>query len=300
LISQYLLSILTPAMTQSQFATSFDGARIAYRVYGRGEPTVFLSNGIGCNQAFVDRVIKALATRYRVVIWDYRGHVDSEKPKDPRDLTVDWCIKDMRAVATAAGLEEVVLCGFSMGVQISLEYFQRYPENVRGFIALLGTYEYPLSNFFYMGRLGEPLVKTILKLVRLRPAVFQRVWHLALSGPWAFQAARLFVLNRKAACKSDFDNWRSHLAGFDFQSFLQLAVNLGGHSAEHILPLVNMPCLIVAGEKDNFTPVRVIRKMYEKIAGAEWFGVPQGTHGGLFEFPELINPRVLEFMRKHF
>ena len=98
-------------MSRRRFATSFDGARIAYRVYGQGEPSIFLSNGIGCNQAFVGRIIQALATRYRVVIWDYRGHVDSEKPKDPRDLTVDWCIKDMRAVALAAKLRLAVEMG---------------------------------------------------------------------------------------------------------------------------------------------------------------------------------------------
>ena len=168
----------------SQYAIGFDGARIAYRVYGEGEPTVLLSNGIGCNQAFVDHVIRALSARYRVVIWDYRGHVDSEKPADPRDLTVDWCIRDMEAVVNAAGIDQVVLAGFSMGVQISLEYFHRHPEKIRGFIALLGTYEYPLRSLFYMGRAGEPLVRSVLKLVKLRPSVFQRVWRLALSGPW--------------------------------------------------------------------------------------------------------------------
>ena len=107
-------------MLESAYTTSFDGTRIAYRVYGNGSPTVFLSNGIGCNQTFFKYLIPALAEHYRVVAWDYRGHVDSDIPSDGRNLTVDCCVQDMLTVMDTVGFEKAVVGGFSMGVQVSL------------------------------------------------------------------------------------------------------------------------------------------------------------------------------------
>lgn len=287
--------------TESQFAIAPDGARIAYRVYGAGEPTVLLSNGIGCNQAYVNHLIRDLAEHYRTVIWDYRGHVDSDLPADPRDLTVEVCLRDMRAVAQAIGGERTVLAGFSMGVQIGLEYLHRYPQGICGFVALLGSYEYPLRSFFHMGRWGERIVPVLLSAARSRPELLQPIWSALLSGPWVFPAAKLLVLNPRAARREDFESWRRHLAQLQAETFLQLGVYLGAHSAAHALPrAASLPCLIVAGERDNFTPLEVCRRMHQLIPGSEWVEVSGASHGGLFEFPERINPRVLEFMQRRF
>lgn len=284
----------------SELATSFDGARIAYRVYGRGEPAVLLSNGIGCNQAYVDHLIQAVARRHRTIIWDYRGHVDSDPPRDPRGYDLDCVLGDMRAVAEHAGIGDVVLAGFSMGVQVALEYLHRHPAGVRGLLMLLGTYEYPLDSFFHLRGAAVPVVRALLEASRLQPSLFQGIWTAVLSGPWVFPTAKLLVLNPRAARRDDFESWRAHLARFDMQGFLQLALHLGAHSAAHVLPAIDVPTLVVAGERDNFTPIANCRRMHALIPGAEWFPVPGATHGGLFEFPEIINPRVMTFMERHF
>jgi pimeloyl-ACP methyl ester carboxylesterase len=287
-------------LSVSRFAASFDGARIAYRIYGTGEPTVLLSNGIGCNQAYVDHLIRALAERHRTMIWDYRGHLDSDRPADPKRVTVDCCLADMEAVVAAAGIARPVLAGFSMGVQISLEYYRRHPDAVIGMMALLGPYEYPLRSFYHLGQLWEKIIPALLDLVRARPEQAQKVWSTVLTGPWMFPAARLLELNRKAARRDDFVSWTDHLAGMDLELFLQMALVLNRHSAADVLPGLRVPCLVVAGDADGFTPVATARRMHELAPGSELFVVEGASHGGLFEFPEQINARVLEFMERHF
>ena len=286
--------------TPSQYAVSRDGAPVAYRVYGEGEPTVVVCNGIGCNQAFVDPLIQDLARRYRTVIWDYRGHVDSPVPRDPRRVTMDACIEDLEAVMAALPGEQAVLAGFSMGVQIILEYYGRHPEQVLGLVPMLGACEHPLRTFFYLGRLFEGVVPAALGAVRRRPKLLQRVWSGVLSGPWMFPVAKATAIHRRAASREIFDSWCAHLAGIDVETFLQLGVYLGQHSAKHVLERVTVPCLVVAGERDNFTPLRVLRRLHAQIPGAQWFSVKEGTHGALFEFPEEINPRVHNFLAEHF
>ncbi len=289
------------ALPESRFVASFDGAPIAYRSYGSGQPTVLLSNGIGCNQAYVDHAIRALAAQTRVVIWDYRGHLDSAAVDDPRALTVETCLRDMHAVTAALGDGPLVLAGFSMGVQLSLEYLHRHPRRVHGLIALLGTYEYPLRSFFHMGRAGEAIVPGTLAAARRWPRAARRVWRSVLGGGWVFPLAKLLVLNPAAAGRDDFESWRRHLAGVDPLVFLQLGVYLSAHSAAHGLErLAGLPCLVVAGDRDNFTPLAVCRKLHQRAPGSEWFVIPGGSHGGLFEFPDVVGPRLQAFWREHF
>jgi len=285
---------------QNKTVQSFDGARIAYRVFGAGEPTVLVSNGIGCNQAFVEPLIQALAERHRVVLWDYRAHVDSPVPDDLSTLTVWHCLGDMEAVVADLGLERMVLAGFSMGVQILLSYYERHPAQVLGLVALLGPAEYPLRGLMRVGRVLEPVLPAVAKTAGKSPRLFQKVWHTALSGPWTTQVAKHLVLNPDAVRWASFESWRAHLADFDVRAFLQLAANLSRHSAAHVLPTVRVPTLVVAGERDNFTPLAALRRLRDGIPGAEYFEVKGASHAGLVEFPDEINARVTGFMARHF
>lgn len=285
---------------QSRFVRSFDGARIAYRVYGEGAPTVLVSNGIGCNQAFVDPVVRALAQRCRVVLWDYRAHVDSPVPGDLSSMTVASCLADMEAVVADLGVEELVLAGFSMGVQMELAYYERHPERVQGLIALLGPAEYPLRGLMHVGRVLEPVLPVLARTTEGHPRLFQRVWHTALSGPWTTGVAKHLILNAEAVRWPSFESWRAHLADFDVRAFLHLAADLGQHSAAHVLPTVRVPTLVVAGEKDNFTPLASLRLLRDRIPGAEYHEIPGASHAGLVEFPDEINAVVTAFMARHF
>ncbi|MBN2493818.1 MAG: alpha/beta hydrolase [Deltaproteobacteria bacterium] len=286
--------------TQSRIAIAADGARIAYRSYGRGAPTVLLSNGIGCNQAYTDHLVRALASRYRTVIWDYRGHVDSDPPSGPEQTSVAACLRDLEAVVGELGGGDLVLAGFSMGVQISLEAYLRLRDRTRGLLLLLGTFEFPLRSFFHAGPLWERIAPGVLAAGRSWPEALRASWRTLFAGPWLWPAARLLVLNAQAARREDFESWQIHLSRMAPETFLQMAIHLGQHSAASALPQIDVPCLIVAGDRDNFTPLEVIERMHARIAGSELAVIEGASHGGLFEFAEQVNARVLSFMAEHF
>jgi len=289
---------MTP--TETRFVRTTDGARIAYRVFGEGEPTVLVSNGIGCNQAFVEPLVQALAERYRVACWDYRAHMDSPVPDDLGTMTVAQCLDDMEAVVKDLGVSQMVLAGFSMGVQIDFAYYERHPEEVLGIVVLLGPAEYPFRGLLHVGRALEPVIGPLAEAARRSPRLFQSAWHAALSGPWTYQVAKYVILNPDAIRWEYFDSYRAHLADFDVRAFLRLAADLGRHSASHVLPTVTVPTLVVAGARDNFTPLSVLRRIRDEIPGAEYFEVTDGSHAGLIEFPDEINQRVTGFLARHF
>ena len=59
-----------------------DGVGIYYEVHGHG-PAILLSHGYSATCRMWDGQIAALRDRFRVIVWDMRGHGQSGVPPDP-------------------------------------------------------------------------------------------------------------------------------------------------------------------------------------------------------------------------
>ena len=62
-----------------------NGVAIHYEVHGSG-PTILLSHGYSSTSRMWDGQVAALKDRYQVVVWDFRGHGESDYPKDRRNI----------------------------------------------------------------------------------------------------------------------------------------------------------------------------------------------------------------------
>src|SRR6185503_9478471 len=58
-----------------------DGVKIHYEVHGSG-PMILLSHGYSSTARMWDGQIAALKDRYQVIVWDMRGHGESDYPAD--------------------------------------------------------------------------------------------------------------------------------------------------------------------------------------------------------------------------
>jgi pimeloyl-ACP methyl ester carboxylesterase len=104
-------------------------------------------------------------------------------------------------------------------------------------------------------------------------------------------------VNRDLLSREDFAPYFEHLARMDPVVFVRTLDSMANHTAWDHLPHVDVPTLIVAGERDNFTPSRLSRKMAERIPGAELMLVPLGTHTTPLEYKDLVELRVERFLR---
>ena len=73
----------------------------------------------------------------------------------------------------------------------------------------------------------------------------------------------------------------------------------GEHTAGDLLPRVNVPVLVVAGERDTFTPPFLATAMAETLPRGELLLVRDGSHVAPLEQPELVDARVMAFLREH-
>src|SRR5690242_19819316 len=105
-------------MSNTEFAVSKDGTRIAYSITGAGPTLVVVAGALGYTAfPYLRAFVAEFAKSFRVVIYDRRGRGDSG---DTQPYTVDKEIDDLAAVIRAGGQPAIVL-GTSSGAALVLE-----------------------------------------------------------------------------------------------------------------------------------------------------------------------------------
>jgi pimeloyl-ACP methyl ester carboxylesterase len=208
---------------------------------------------------------------------------------------MDDHIADLEAIVDREDLNSFVLGGWSMGVQISLEYYHRHPEKVKALILLNGAYEYVLSTAFHIPG-ANTLFPSILKFGQvLSPAVSPLLTYL-FNLPNAVQI--IHTMRIVSANFEFFHKMVKEFAKLDWKVYFELMLRLNRHSAAEYLSEVKVPTLITAGTKDAMTPMDTSEKMHREIAGSELFIIPNGTHYTIAEYPEILNLRLAKFFEK--
>jgi pimeloyl-ACP methyl ester carboxylesterase len=118
-------------------AMTDDGVSISYEAAGQGPPDLLCIHGWGGSGRAFEPMLEHLdLTRGRAVTYDLRGH----RRSDPADggYTLDQLAADALSVADAAGLDEFVVLGFSMGAKFGQYLALVAPQRVAGLILLAG------------------------------------------------------------------------------------------------------------------------------------------------------------------
>lgn len=276
--------------------TSFDGTDIAYHVVGEG-PTIMLGNGLGGSWKAWRHQIAYLSDRYRFISWDYRGLYRSGPPVDKNALNVEHHVKDALRILDAEKVERTAFLGWSMGVQVGIELFRVAPERIAMFALINGVAGRPWETVMDM-RAMSSIVPRMLGAARSMPGLITAVTRKMVTWPETAGWAKRMGLASKTL---DEDLW-GELAGsfkdLDMDVYVQVLQRLGDHDGWGVLPTIDVPTLVIAGDRDMFTPRSASERMVQAIPGAELMVVPGGTHYAAVEYPELINLRLEKFFRE--
>jgi pimeloyl-ACP methyl ester carboxylesterase len=294
-----MLRALADSMRRKhRYVAAPDGTRIAWSSAGTGAPAVILTDGIGCAGWIWERLRPALARRWRVVHWNYRGHGASEPPRDPERSTVADCVSDLFAVMDAAGEERAVLAGHSMGVQVVLEAHRRAPARVAGLLLVCGSPGRPLDTFHdtHVLRTALPWARAVIDRW---PELARAAFRALVTADVAMDYALAFEVNRALVRRDDLVPYFRDLSRVDPALFVRLLSSAAEHDTTDHLPEVHVPTLVIAGVRDGFTPMHLSAKMHEAIPGSELLVLPGGTHVGPLEHPELVAERTAAFLERH-
>ncbi len=278
---------------KDRFVAASDGAELAYTIVGRdgGRTPVVFMNGWMCPDAYWKRVVPAvMAAGHPAVLFDTRGHGQSTLPYDGarcardipiEDVSVNRVARDIIEILDDAGIDRAVLSGHSMGVQGIFEAYRiGGPERVAGLVPVAGTYENPVPTFMEKDVLDRlfPVGDALLSRIPFRS--MRPVMKHAHRMPSGITMKIVGGLLRTAEVVSyaDIEPHVKIIGEVDFSTMWRMMSGMRHHSAVDVLPTIEVPVLILGGERDHFTPPSVQHRMHALIPGSELILYPDGGH----------------------
>jgi non-heme chloroperoxidase len=102
-----------------------------------GRPILFIHGFSQCWLAWSRQMNSDLAEDYRLIAMDMRGHGLSDKPREDYSDSKLWA-DDVNAVVQALSLDHPILCGWSYGSLVILDYIRHYGEDAISGVHIVG------------------------------------------------------------------------------------------------------------------------------------------------------------------
>jgi pimeloyl-ACP methyl ester carboxylesterase len=112
-----------------------DRVKIHYEVHGDGPPLI-LTHGYSSTSAMWREQIDPLSKHHKLILWDMRGHGQSDYPEDPNAYSEALTVADIAALLDAVGAKRAIVGGLSLGGYMSLAFYRAHPERVRALLII--------------------------------------------------------------------------------------------------------------------------------------------------------------------
>jgi pimeloyl-ACP methyl ester carboxylesterase len=112
-----------------------DGVKIHYEVHGEGPPLI-LTHGYSSTSAMWKGQVEALSKYCRLVLWDMRGHGQSDYPDDPSAYSEALTVGDIAALLDEVGAGKAIVGGLSLGGYMSLAFYRAHPSRVAALLII--------------------------------------------------------------------------------------------------------------------------------------------------------------------
>jgi pimeloyl-ACP methyl ester carboxylesterase len=254
-----------------------DDTDIFYDVAGAGPP-VMLLHPFPVNHEFWLSVTKHLASRYRLIMPDLRGHGESGLGNGP--ATMQKHAIDVARVMTAAGVDRAPVAGVSIGGYAIFEFWRRFRDRVSGLV-LCNT--------------KAPADSADARAARLKAAddVLQE-------GTEPFFEGMLQKVLAETTRHSRPDLVEGALRMMRKMSAEDVAGVQRGMAERpdsvSTLKTINAPVLIITGDEDKMTGVPEAELMKQNIAGSQMKVISRAGHYSPWEQPEEAGKLLRSFL----
>jgi pimeloyl-ACP methyl ester carboxylesterase len=243
-----------------------NGVRIYYEVHGDGPPLI-LTHGYSSTSTMWQGQIAALSKHHKLVLWDMRGHGQSDYPEDPTAYSEAATIGDIKALLDAVGARRAIVGGLSLGGYMSLAFYRTHPERVAALL-IIDT--------------GPGFKKDDAR----------EAWNKR-----AYETGERFEREGLAVLRSG-SRERSSVTHRDARGLALAARGMltqRDASVIELLPAIKVPSLIVVGADD--TPfLAATDYMAAKIPGATKVVIPSAGHAVNIDQPQAFIDAVLPFL----
>ena len=227
------------------------GYKINYIEKGTGKNLVYIHGFLGCSWIYEEQV-DYFSKNYRVIAIDHLGHGKSDKPEGESYELIDLARYFDQALSKIIGDEKIILHGHSMGGMIALTYATT-PELARRLdgLVLMGT----------APKLKNPgLVQYIEDLSAGKMKFIVRDTIENIHVPLCF-----YRKYRKDHPKLMEEFIQKTLENEEFIAFNTMNAIVYNYNVEDKLHTINVPTLILTGDKDLYILPQESNVLNEKI-----------------------------------
>ena len=245
-----------------------------------GRAILYIHGFSQCWLAWGRQLNSDLARDYRLVAMDMRGHGLSDKPQQGYDETKLWA-DDVKAVIETLKLNQPVLCGWSYGPLLILDYIRHYGTNMIGGIHFVDA----------VTKLGTPDAAAVLgpELLALIPGFFSTEAKESVASLEAF--IRMCVAGELAPDELYL------MLGFNVSvpSYVRQALFSRTVNNDDILPAIRKPVLITHGMLDAIVKPTAADQQKAALPNAELHMMDRAGHASFWDDAANFNARQRAF-----
>ncbi len=262
---------------KSNTSTAIEPSRkLHYVIEGDADkPVLVMSNSLGTTLEMWNPQMAALTQHFRVLRYDTRGHGRSALPS--ASFGMADLADDVIAILDHAGIARARFCGLSMGGMTGMVLARHHADRFDGFVlantaALIGP---------------ESVWNTRIDTVRRdgMAAIVDGV------------LARWFPDHSLLTRRDEIAPVRRMLETCSADGYTANCAAVRDADLRGLLPAIDAPVLVIAGEQDLATTAAQGRELVERIPGAEFLALP-AAHLSNWELPEAFGHAVTGFLTR--
>jgi non-heme chloroperoxidase len=254
---------------------------------GQGPELLLMHGWTGASVDF-DPIVERLAPHATVIRWDARPYYSDL-------VSIAQMAADVETIIRTRCLTRPILLGHSMGALVAFEYLKNYGSDLLSGLAIVDmtpcmiTREgWPLALY---GHYTEADNQQFID--ELEADFVERVCHLILSGK------KMSGDQKKAFMRMDFSRIReARLNGLNPKAWIECWQDFVVRDYRDVLAKIDLPTLLLYGEKSNFYGPDVAHYMQASISDSELTLFSGAGHSPQVEQPDLFAEKLIRFIEK--
>jgi len=205
--------------------------------------------------------------------------------------------KDLHFLFENLNINQSVLIAHSMGVNVAIEYSLHYPHHASKIILISGNPMRPHDTMFGTN-LSYITIPFLEKLKEVYPKRFDYFWINAHKNSILRKVVLHGGFNPSLVEDQFVKYYMKKIGELNAEIFFQLLKEMKYHNLLSKLHQLNIPSLILGGDKDYISPISTQIILHKKISNSQLYIVKEGSHVPQVDFPKSINDRIKLFINE--
>jgi len=282
----------------SEGYVTVQGISVFYKTFG--EPTkgtvLCLHGGPGGTHHYMLPLADLSKFGYRVMFIDEFGCGNSELPKNPALLSIEYGVEEVEGVRKALNLGKIHLIGSSYGGLLTIAYALKYQKNLKSMVTIGGLANVPLT-VAEMDRMKSELPPDVVEVLRKYEAIGD------YENPEYLKAVEVFY--RKHLCR--LPEWPKELVysldhiskpvyhTMNGPNEFTIIGNMRYWDVTNQLHKIRIPTLVTGGRYDEVSP-KVARSIHKGIKKSKLVTFANSSHLPMWEEREKFIAVVQKFL----